>query len=278
MFKPYTDVLVLVGAGFGIDSGLPDYNGVHQMAEEAAAAHGIEPHQLEEPSFYHENPDAVWGFKARVINQFLTKKPHSGYFGLLKALEKKNHFIVTSNIDEHFHQVGMDESRLWEIHGRLGILQCVNRACNQKHNLWALEEFPQETDMKLTTPAPRCIYCKDYARPNVCFTADNFFCNKLRDAQKARYMGWMSAVAKKKKVKLLVLEIGCGRHKDSIGVETKSDGTLRTLSKEISLPSCFNQETVQVMKVTMDKDLVAGPGELVFQQTGKQFFDGRNVF
>lgn len=88
----------------------------------------------------------------------------------------------------------MDESRLYEIHGRLGILQCINRSCNQKHNLWSLDELPQEVDMKLTTPVPRCIYCEDYARPNVCFTADNFFCNKLRDAQKARFQAWLSQV------------------------------------------------------------------------------------
>lgn len=132
--------------------------------------------------------------------------------------------------------------------------------------------------MKLTTPVPRCIYCEDYARPNVCFTADNFFCNKLRDAQKARFQAWISQVAKKKKSKLLILEIGCGRHRDSIGIEKKPDGTLRTLSREISLPPCFNAESVQIVKVTLDRELAAGPGEMVFYETGLQFFDGRHEF
>ena len=66
---------------------------------------------------------------------FLTKKPHSGYFKLKELLQDKNHFIVTSNIDDHFRDAGFDETKLYEIHGRLNILQCVNRTCNQKHYL-----------------------------------------------------------------------------------------------------------------------------------------------
>ena len=36
MFKGYDDILILSGAGFGIDAGLPDYDGVHAMVDEAA--------------------------------------------------------------------------------------------------------------------------------------------------------------------------------------------------------------------------------------------------
>lgn len=74
------------------------------------------------------------------------------------------------------------------------------------------------------------------------------------------------------------MEIGCGRHRDSIGIERKEDGSLRTLSREISLPPCFNVDTVQIVKVTMDRELKAAPGELVFQESGKHFFDGRHEF
>ena len=37
---------------------------------------------------------------------------------------------------------------------------------------------------------PLCKYCGDYARPNVCFTDDNSFCNKLRNSQ-GRFNEWI---------------------------------------------------------------------------------------
>ena len=36
IFDNYTDILVLSGAGFGIDAGLPDYNDMHRMVDESS--------------------------------------------------------------------------------------------------------------------------------------------------------------------------------------------------------------------------------------------------
>ena len=119
----------------------------------------VEPYQIEHPNFYKENPRAAWGMKARVMNIFLTKEPHDGYHILnnICKQKKKNVFIVTSNIDDHFRSAGFDEQNLFEIHGRLKILQCVNRSCNLKHNLWELDKLPTEEDMLLTSDVPKCI-------------------------------------------------------------------------------------------------------------------------
>ena len=141
MFKSYDNILVLSGAGFGIDAGLPDYKDMHKMADEAAEKLNVEPYMIEHPSFYKENPRGAWGLKARVMNIFLTKKPHQGYYELKKILENKNSFIVTSNIDDHYREANFDETKLYEIHGRLKILQCINRKCNLKHNLWKLNNL-----------------------------------------------------------------------------------------------------------------------------------------
>ena len=89
MFKSYNNILVLSSAGFGIDAGLPDYNRMHQMANEAVQLHNVEPYMIEHPSFYKDNPRGAWGMKARVMNIFLTKKPHKGYIKLKEILEKK---------------------------------------------------------------------------------------------------------------------------------------------------------------------------------------------
>ena len=161
MFKSFDNILILSGAGFGIDAGLPDYDGVHQMANDAAQQHNVEPFMIEHPNFYKENPRGAWGMKAHIMNIFLTKKPHKGYYELKKAIEGKNCFIVTSNIDDHYREAGFDENHLYEIHGRLKILQCVNRKCNQKHNLWKLEELPKEENMTLIGKIPKCKFCNN---------------------------------------------------------------------------------------------------------------------
>jgi len=274
MFKGYDDILILSGAGFGIDAGLPDYDGVHAMVDEAAQRFGIEPYMVEHPQFYKDNPRAAWGMKARVINTFLTKEPHEGYHILNGLTNKKNVFVVTSNIDDHFRTAGFDCTKLFEIHGRLKILQCVNRTCNNKHQLWPLEYLPQETDMLLDGKIPMCPYCGDYARPNVCFTDDNSFCNRLRLEQKASFNRWIQRVASKRKAKLLILEIGCGRHRDSIGVSRMQDGSFRILSKELEFPKHLRPENnnLTIMRVNPDRGIPTEEWETVFHETGLNFF------
>lgn len=272
MFKSYDNILVLAGAGFSIDSGLPDYEGVHRLAFEAAQRHNVEPYMIEHPSFYQKNPRGAWGLKARVMNIFLTKKPHSGYYGLKDILTNKNYFVITSNIDDHFREAKFDENRLYEIHGRLKILQCVKRNCNLKHNLWKLKEIPQEENLNLIGKIPTCIYCGDYARPNVCFTDDNSFCNKLRNSQKSKYNDWIRKVSQKRNTKLLILEIGCGRHKNSIGMNKLESGKFRILSRELEFPSVFNESNLKIIRVNPDRDIPQKDWEEVYYQTAKNFF------
>ena len=49
--EKYDNILILSGAGMGIDSGLPDYDGVHRMVDEAAQRYNIEPFMIEHPNF-----------------------------------------------------------------------------------------------------------------------------------------------------------------------------------------------------------------------------------
>ena len=209
--------------------------------------------------------------KARVMNIFLTKKPHEGM--ILKNLtEKENLFVITSNIDEHFRSAGFDGNKLYEIHGRLKILQCIDRKCNQHHNLWPLDYLPQEKDMTLIGDPPKCIYCGKCARPNVCFTDDNSFCNKLRLAQQATFKKWIKAVSSRRKPKLLVLEIVCGRHKDSIGMQKLSSGQFRVLSKELQYPTNLNEENMKIIRINPDKNIPKESWEEVHYTTGLKFF------
>ena len=272
LIKKYDNILILSGAGMGIDAGLPDYDGVHRMVDEAAQRFNVEPYMIEHPSFYKENPRAAWGMKARVMNIFLRAQPHQGYYKLKELLKNKNSFIVSSNIDDHFRSAGFDTTKLYEIHGRLKILQCVDRKCNLKHNLWPIDDIPQEKDMCLTGKIPMCKYCDNYARPNVCFTDDNSFCNKLRDAQKASFNRWIKSVANKRNTKLLILEIGCGRHRDAIGMTQLPNGQFRIMSKELVFPNIFTTENIKIIRINPDRNIPKENWENVYYKRAIDFF------
>ena len=206
IIQKYNDILILAGAGFSVDSGLPNYQGVHEMVNEVANKYGIKPYEIEHPNFYKNNPKGAWGMNARVMNIFLTKEPHSGYKKLRELTKYKYVFVVTSNIDDHFRISEFDENKLYKIHGRLKVLQCVNRSCNQKHNLWTIDYLPKEENFELIGKVPKCKFCGDYARPNVCFTDDNSYCSNLEMLKKQNIMnGFVKLLTKNPK--LLVIEV-----------------------------------------------------------------------
>ena len=205
------------------------------------------------------------------MNIFLTTEPHNWYYKLKELIKDKNAFVVTSNIDDHFRVVEFDTTKLYEIHGRLKILQCVDRKCNNKHNLWQIDEIPKERDMLLEGEIPKCKYCGNYARPNVCFTDDNSFCKKLRDSQKANFNKWIKKVANKRNTKLLILEIGCGHHRDAIGMTKLENGTFRIMSKELSLPEIFTEENIKIIRINPDTNILKENWEEVYYQSAIDF-------
>lgn len=242
-------------AGFGIDAGLPDYDGVHAMVDEGAARFGMEPHETETSEFYHQHPRHARGLKARVINIFLNAEPHTGYSNLRQLLAGKNVLMVTSNIDDHFHKAGFDEQRLWEIHGRLSLMQCIHRSCNARHALWTLPQpYPREECMQLVGDVPRCKYCGDCARPNVCFADDNSFCNSLRNVQRARFEAWVQRVASRRPRDRL-------REPSRLhGTPHREDGSFGVQPKEIRLPKVLNGDNMTLVHVNPERNLPMVPG------------------
>ena len=272
LLNKYNDIIILAGAGFSVDSGLPDYRELHKLMDIASKKFSINPADIESPDFYKKNPSVAWGIQARIMSMFLGSKPHAGYNKLYELTKDKNTFVITSNIDEHFRHIGFDENKLYEIHGRLTILQCTNRSCNIKHPLWKTDIIPKETDMILEGDIPKCKYCNSYARPNVCFTDDNSFCNKIRNAQKAKFNNWIKKVANRRNPKVLVFEIGCGRHKNAIGMNKLQNNTFCLMSKELVFPDTLNNTNIKVIRVNPDKNIPKEEWEDVYYQKAVDFF------
>jgi len=139
-------VLVVAGAGFSCDSGLPYVYAFTHHTQTITHTHththtnrdfrgkkgfyraGGTEISMEEVNF-HEDQDGTdilrtWGYIVSMMSAFRNASPHLGYTYLLNMIKEKDYFVFTSNIDGYFIQSGFDPNRVCECHGNLNILQC----------------------------------------------------------------------------------------------------------------------------------------------------------
>ncbi len=73
------------------------------------------------------------------------------------------------------------------------------------------------------------------------------------------------------------MEIGCGRHKDSIGMNKLQDGTFRILSKELKFPENLNEKNMKIVRINPDINIPKEKWEDVYYETGVNFFTKRKL-
>ena len=113
-----------------------------------------------------ENPELAWGFKANFYNIMNNLEPHEGYYHLLKNLNNKyDYFVCTSNVDGYFFRAGYDSNKIYEVHGSVNNLQCMDKNCNIKNGIIPLkkEMVPKfDPNTFIATNLPKCKFCKKY--------------------------------------------------------------------------------------------------------------------
>lgn len=119
----------------------------------------------------------------------------SSYGMLLNWLkrERREYFVVTSNVDSAFLNAGFDSERLYEVHGTYRNSQCLT---------WPYRHGVYETSQALS--GTKCPICGGHSRPNVLFFYDESY-NELQD-QKNRYFNFWDECDDE----TLILEIGVG--------------------------------------------------------------------
>jgi len=204
-------LVIGAGAGMGVDSGLPDFRGVHGFwrAYPPAERLGLRFEQLANPRWFHEDPALAWGFYGHRRNLYRATSPHRG-FGILKRwleAKPKGGFVFTSNIDAHFQKAGFDPDRIVECHGSLERLQCLEHC-----GLGVFEAGPKpleidEETLHIVRPMPRCPNCGALARPNVLMFGDWDWDPTVTEAQHQRFESWLRSL---EGARLVVIECGAG--------------------------------------------------------------------
>ena len=235
-------LLVIAGAGMSVDSGIFTYRGSNGIWNKSIQI-GKEFYRYDEISslkMWKEYPELAWGFKANFYQMMKEGDPHEGYYTLLNYVKNRldnNYFICTSNIDNYFERVGFEKDKIYEVHGTMKLLQCMDKKCSLRNGPIEMEDklMPKfNKDTFISTSMPKCPYCPNILRPNVSMFGDHDFYGKPYEFARKKMENWINENEKKDN-KLVILEIGCGINPHSLRMK---DGKM--LSGEWKLPKIKN--------------------------------------
>ena len=88
--------------------------------------------------------------------------PKPVYDDLLKLVQDKDYFVITTNVDHCFQEAGFDKKRLFYTQGDYGLFQCSEPCCQETFDNEAMirEMVKRQKNMKIPTELlPTCPHC-----------------------------------------------------------------------------------------------------------------------
>ena len=128
---------VVIGAGAGLSTSAGfTYDGerFQKYFSDFARKYGF--HDMYTGGFYpFPTEEERWAYWSRNIwiNRF-QDAPNSVYKNLLKLVQDKDYFVLTTNVDHCFQKAGFDKKRLFYTQGDYGLFQCSEPCCQQTHD------------------------------------------------------------------------------------------------------------------------------------------------
>ena len=234
---------ILVGAGAGLSTSAGfTYDGerFRQYFSDFAEKYGFR--DMYTGGFYpYQTPEEYWAYWSRYIyiNRYLDA-PRPVYKDLLRLLDGKDYFVLTTNVDHCFQKAGFDKHRLFYTQGDYGLLQCSRPCCRQT---WDNEDLirrmvAEQKDMRVPAGlVPRCPNCGRPLTTNL--RADDRF---VEDA------GWQQAsgryndfVRRHRRGKVLYLELGVGYNTPVFcSLRTRKKSRKITVKRQITEGSHIN--------------------------------------
>lgn len=203
---------VVIGAGSGLSTAAGfTYTGerFEKYFSDFAAKYGIR--DMYSGGFYpFATPEEHWAYWSRYIyiNRY-QDAPKPVYDDLLKLVQDKDYFVITTNVDHCFQKAGFDKKRLFYTQGDYGLFQCSEPCCQETFDNEAVirEMMERQEDMKIPTELlPVCPHCGKPLTMNL--RSDNKFVEDEGWHRAAeRYENFLRTRAGGK---ILFLELGVG--------------------------------------------------------------------
>ena len=220
-------ILIGAGAGMGVDSGLPDFRGREGFwnAYPPYAKLGLDFVQLASPRWFRDDPELAWGFYGHRLDLYRKTTPHEGFQILKRWAERlpEGGFVYTSNVDGQFQRAGFPADRIYEVHGAIDLLQCLEY-CGA--GIFPAEGQSATIDpetMRAVGRLPSCPRCGETARPNILMFGDSGWDPSASDLQERRYRKWLAGLVKAK-ARIVVVECGAGTAVPSVRMQCERVG------------------------------------------------------
>jgi len=203
-------VVIGVGSGLSTAAGFT-YNGerFEKYFSDFAAKYGIK--DMYSGGFYpFATPEEHWAYWSRYIyiNRY-QDAPKPVYNDLLKLVQDKDYFVITTNVDHCFQKAGFDKKRLFYTQGDYGLFQCSEPCCQETFDNEEVirEMVKRQEDMKIPTELlPTCPHCGKPLTMNL-RSDDTFVEDKGWHRAAERYENFLRTRAGQK---ILFLELGVG--------------------------------------------------------------------
>ncbi len=156
---------VVIGAGAGLSTSAGfEYTGerFEKYFSDFAGKYGIR--DMYSGGFYpFPAKEEFWAYWSRYIfiNRY-TDAPKPVYENLLKLVQGKDYFVITTNVDHCFQKAGFDKKRLFYTQGDYGLFQCSEPCCDETFdNEAAIREMvDRQRDMRIPSELiPACPHC-----------------------------------------------------------------------------------------------------------------------
>lgn len=203
---------IVIGAGAGLSTSAGFvYSGerLEEYFSDFEAKYGFK--DMYSGGFYpYKTLEEYWAYWSRYIyiNRYMDA-PKPVYNRLLKLVEEKNYFVLTTNVDHCFQKAGFDKHRLFYTQGDYGLFQCSVPCCQKTYdNKEQIEEMIKaQSDMKIPTDLiPLCPECGKPMTMNL--RADNSFVeDKGWKMAAERYSDF---IRRNKNMRIVFLELGTG--------------------------------------------------------------------
>ena len=163
-----------------------------------------------------QTPEEMWAFWSRDImcNRY-ERAPKDTYAKLLKLVDGKDYFVLTTNVDHQFQMAGFDKKRLFYTQGDYGLFQCAEPCHESTYDNEALVRrmFAEQSDMRIPSElVPKCPKCGGPMSMNL-RADDTFVEDEGWYAANRRYAAYLERVAESA---VVYLELGVGGNTPSI--------------------------------------------------------------
>ena len=209
---------ILVGAGAGLSTSAGfTYDGERftKYFADFEAKYGF--HDMYSGGFFpYQTPEEFWAYWSRniFVNRY-SDAPKPVYQNLLRLVQHKNYFVLTTNVDHCFQKAGFDKYRLFYTQGDYGLFQCSLPCHNSTYDneQVIMEMLARQQNMRI--PSELIPHCPKCGRPmSMNLRSDNSFVEDegWHNAAK-RYLDFLDKYGGGK---ILFLDLGTGMNTPGI--------------------------------------------------------------